>query len=369
MSKLPTISGVSLSSKEVPAFTWNADLIEYEGPLLSLYKDEDGNDVLFSWADCDRWKNRWCVVPVDRKHLLAYVSGSASLREIFLASTYVYVVNIGNKGRRTGIVRTQWQQLPQTYVPEANSFLEDTIATDSAKRFASEKPADYTLGLAGDLYLEDMAAIPRVYQQLYSFHYGLSHLARAAVREKLTIIMNKWKGGISAVNFFGGLKLVTPSIHRARLIELRYNSPGCIRLNLLPAMAQEIEATAKRVANPSAFKITEALYKEVYAYLRDQKLSGFDGKRLTPLARNLSPAQHAVLSNYVAKFFELMGWSAYKDAFISLDHSPLAQVRLLLAYYRRLRQLREFVSDGKLELPINLPLPPLPLPPVPPPLV
>lgn len=350
MSVLPKIKGKDVPTKDFPKYTWNADLIEYDGPLLSLFKSEEGEDVLFSWLDSDKRKNRWAVVPLGRETLLHYLQKKTTLLEVFKKADYIFVVDYGSKARRLSRIRTHWESLPESYLPAEDSVLHESITTKAGRNLAEEKPAEYSLGLDGELYLEDISVIPRMYQQLYSFHYGLAHLARRAVRDKLEQISKSWRGGISGVNIFTGLASVTPGIHRARLCELKYNSPGHIKLSLLPALADEIAGAIKHIESIRSFREAEDLYSDVYRYLRAQKLSGFD-EASSINARELTQSQSRRLTKFVNKFFDMMGWQHLAAEFEQLDADPLGQLRILLAYYRRLKRLREYVVSGKLAVP------------------
>lgn len=344
------ITGEAIDGRSLPKHTWNADLVEFDGPLLSLFKSDRGDDVLYAWLDCTETRHRWCIIPVTRKNLRGYLAQKLSLLELFKLADSLVIFHATDALKRSGFIRTDWERLPTEYLPAADSFLTSEISTEAAKRLISEETEDYYLGLDGDeLYIDDLAQIPKIYQQLYSFHYGLEHLGRAAVRGTLARLASKWTGGFSAVHIFSGLKSVTPSIHRARVSELRFNSPGHIKLDLLTDLAERIEVAALSLLNEDRHFAFEIFYKKVYRYFKDNKLSGFDDERVVA-AENLSPEVSEQLSAYVADFFGLMAWDDYRAGFESVDANPLQQLRVLLAYYRRLNKLRPYLLQGKLFL-------------------
>jgi len=47
------------------------DLIEMDGPLLSLYQNEQGDSYLFYWLDADSQYNRWMLIPHSVRWLIA----------------------------------------------------------------------------------------------------------------------------------------------------------------------------------------------------------------------------------------------------------------------------------------------------------
>lgn len=347
--KMQPISGTRIDGRSLPSFTWNADLIAFDGPLLSLFKSETGIDALFVWLDCDTKNNRWAIIDINRDNLRNYLTQKISLLDVFQASTSVTVFNAGPSARKSNLIRTNWQSLPKDYLPQQKSFLTPAIATSDALRLAEEQAVNYSIKLDGELYLEDLAGIPRLYQQLYSFHYGLEHLGRVAIRTAITNLMDNWKGGFSAVNLFTGLWKVTPSIHRARLKHLQYNSPGHITMELLPEMAKKIEAVARHIGDENNFNMTEELYKEAYKYFRENNISGFEDERGSK-EEQLTAAQISELKSFVDRFLALLQWNDYKQQFTALDIGPLPQLRALLAYYRRLRKILVYIKRGIVEL-------------------
>jgi len=256
----------------------------------------------------------------------------------------------GRTGRRSELQRVQISDLPEAYIPTAESFLYDDIATESARELVGEHTEAHSLLLDKELYLEDITVIPKVVLQLYSFHYGLAYSYREAVRQKMSGMMEKWRGGINAVNIFTGLRSVIPSVHRPRVLEIRYASPGEIKLDLLPSLFEDVCQAIDRIADDDAYRDLEAIYTEAYAYYRAEGLSGFDEVG-SQRAAALTQAQAAVLQEFVDRFFEAMGWATHKADFDSLERDPLSKLRVLLAYYRRARQLRPLLRQGKLATP------------------
>lgn len=341
------LNGRKVDARSVPTYTWNADLIYFDGPMLSLYKQDDGQDVLFAWIDCDDRRNRWSVFPIERDELRAYLLGDISLRSICLAAYSVFVFDTGMDCKRRNWIFLN--RFPEEYLPAQSSFLKPEIATVAAKRLVADTPVDLVLGLNGELYLEDLEGIPKLYQQLYSFHYGMEHMDRQAVKHTVQKTMETWRGGIGAVNLFSGLRSVTPSIHRARLKELRYNSPGVICLNLLPLMAEKIRTAMDAIVSEDVFNTVEILYKRIYEYFRDHKITGFDDEK-SSVQLELNDVQKKDLRYFVDEYFKYLGWASYRGRFNAVGMTEISQLRMLLAYYRRLRKLRKFVIEGKLKL-------------------
>lgn len=342
--RLPPVEGKKVRA---PDLIWNTDLIYFDGPLLSLYKKDDGQDYFISWIDCDDRKNRWAVFPVERDSLHLYLKGEMTLRNVCLEAPQVVLFDTGMDAKRRNWV--ELNAFPHDYLPRKTSFLRPEVSTEAAKKLAQEGAVDISLGINGELYLEDLELIPKLYQQLYSFHYGVEHLDRPAVRDSVKNSMHNWKGGFGAVNLFSGLKTVTPSIHRARLKELRYNSPGAIKLNLLPSLAERIKSSMDNLLEDNAYENAEKLYKEIYAYFREHKITGIDDER-SEVQMELTDLQKKDLMFFAKKVLDVFGWEKRQAALAELGVTEISLLRMLLAYYRRLRRLRDFVVAGKLSL-------------------
>jgi len=345
---MPQVKGTPVEKGEKLNFVWNADLVAFDGPLISLFKKGD-DDFLFVWVDCDHYRNRWVAVPVERGDLQGYLTQKTSLLEIFESADTTLVFESTMKAQKRNYRFIEPHKLPKSYLPKKDSYLTPSIATESAAQLAKDLPSTYLIKLDGELYLDDLASVPKLYQQLYSFHYGLQHLARAAVRDALGRLLDKWRGGINAVNIFTGLRSVTPSIHRAQVKGLQFNSPGHIKLELLQGLAAEISEACSKIESQRDFKVAEELYSEVYSYFRKEKLAGFDRDDFVK-SSNITPAQSKRLNEFVDEYFDLMGWQSYSANFAALGLDPLAKIRMLLAYYRRLKSLRRYVKESKVKL-------------------
>jgi hypothetical protein len=348
MKGMPQLNGIPVEKGEKLNFVWNADLVNFDGPLISLFKKGD-DDFLFVWVDCDEYRNRWIAVPVERGNLQGYLTQSTSLLDIFNDADRSLVFESTRTAQKRNYRFVEPRHLPKEYLPKSDSFLSPSIATPSAVQLAQDLPTTYLIKLDGELYLDDLASVPKLYQQLYSFHYGLQHLARPAVKDALGRLLEKWRGGINAVNIFTGLRSVTPSIHRAQVKGLQFNSPGHIKLELLSGLAAEISDACANIEAKSNFKKTEELYSEVYSYFRSEKLAGFDRDGFVK-STAITSSQRKRLDEFVDEYFNLMGWTSYAENFSALGLDPLAKIRMLLAYYRRLRSLRRYIVESKVEL-------------------
>lgn len=101
-----------------------ADLIYFEGPLLSHYVSSKGDDYLFYWVDSDSINNRWLVLRVSIANLQRYIAGDVSLRELIESPNdgYLYQVDVDDAVRYHDVVLVQPADLPNEYLPATDSY-------------------------------------------------------------------------------------------------------------------------------------------------------------------------------------------------------------------------------------------------------
>ena len=113
-----------------------ADLIYFEGPLLSHYVSSKGDDYLFYWVDRDDGDNRWLVLRVSIANLQKYIGKEITLKELVEAPNdgYLYSVDVDNDTNYHNVKLVQPSALPEDYLPEAGSFYEfEPIPADNVE--------------------------------------------------------------------------------------------------------------------------------------------------------------------------------------------------------------------------------------------
>lgn len=103
-----------------------ADLITQDGPLLSLYYNNNGDYYLFYWLDCDSKANRWMILRVDTKTIYEYLSGEKSLLQVIEnpSDNFVWITDIGSVGTQIYTQALPASSIPRDYFPKADSFFE-----------------------------------------------------------------------------------------------------------------------------------------------------------------------------------------------------------------------------------------------------
>lgn len=113
-----------------------ADLIYFEGPLLSHYVSSKGDDYLFYWVDRDDSDNRWLVLRVSMANLQKYIGNVITLRELIENPNdgYLYSVDVNNDITYHDVKLVQPSALPEDYLPEIESYYAfEPIPVDGAE--------------------------------------------------------------------------------------------------------------------------------------------------------------------------------------------------------------------------------------------
>ena len=124
-----------------------ADLIYFEGPLLSHYVSGKGDDYLFYWVDKDDSDNRWLVMRVSLANLQKYIGKDITLRELIETPNdgYLYTVDVDNDVRYHNVKLVQPAALPDDYLPETDSYyaFEPVPADDAQEMMTYELTIPY----------------------------------------------------------------------------------------------------------------------------------------------------------------------------------------------------------------------------------
>lgn len=96
------------------------DLIEQDGPLLSLYYNDKGDYYLFYWLDCDDNVNRWMILRVDTKTLYEYLKQEKTLLQVIKnpSDNFVWITDIDNNGKQIYTQALPSTSVPEDYLPE-----------------------------------------------------------------------------------------------------------------------------------------------------------------------------------------------------------------------------------------------------------
>lgn len=221
-------------------------------------------------------------------------------------------------------------------LPAAGMFLPD-------ETFASVQKTR-SVHIDGRWGIDDLRRFSDLVQDCYAFVYALTGRGSGGTKQRMAELFHRypWRGGFSSVNFFDALYGLIPNKDKASITRIQYASPGTIELHMLPGIAATIRGMVLKI-NESAASVPYETYAEVRAWLQDR---GWLGKSREDL--NLSRKDQEELLERLEELTMALGLSAHTDEILGLARrDPLAAVKILLAYFRRLDGLADYVATGK----------------------
>ncbi len=358
MIKMEKLVGEKVKNSAFKGQQWIADLIYHEGPYLSLFRGDRRSDLMVLWVDCDNQRDRWVSFDVGGSDLSNYLSGSLSLKELIDQQAEFIFFHTANGERKNSLLKVYRENFPDAYQPSEGSYWDSSLATEDTLSLIKEKVGRYDLGLDGESwYVDDLSSSLKIYRQLYAFHYALSNLARKAIRGAVATALSglAWRGGFSTVNWYKSLHDITPIMHRLRIKELRYASPGHIALEVIPSVSKDVASAVGKLGDLQTLANSKILYSEIYAFLRKHGLISLDARDIasfTPEVKKTMKANGVFdeISRFLNEIMMLYGVEHAKSELLQAGAEELGLLKAMLGYHRRAIQLAEYVADGSLQL-------------------
>ncbi len=119
-----------LEGDKLLAFPWPnlvriGDLVNFEGPILTLFSDQERKSLyLYDWVDNDHYYNRWLIFQGEPRKILDFVNQRISHYELFATPVepYYYSVDIDGNLNFTNYRKIMANQVPQSYYPDRQVF-------------------------------------------------------------------------------------------------------------------------------------------------------------------------------------------------------------------------------------------------------
>lgn len=199
--------------------------------------------------------------------------------------------------------------------------------------------------MEGRWEIRDLYYFPHRYAEVYSFLYALA-AADWPQRSSFVAAFNRypWRGGYSAVNFYDDLYEAIPRDQRPKIVRIEYASPGYIELGAVIVLVTQIDrilTTAMKTWD-KLDKIYEGIHKRamdrrllrITLKEREQELTKDDVRFTIEACRELSAA---------------IGLDD-PEAINKLTGDPLSSLKIIMAFFRRIRELVFYVQDGKVRI-------------------
>lgn len=129
MDKLGSISKWKINLADL---IFIGDILNYEGPMLSLFVDQNKCPYLFRWVKQDEDSHKWQIFKVLPGKLSAYFNHEISERELVLAAidNEYLLVNIDPQLNYQHIHFLLQEQLPADYLPGKNAYFREEWCPD-----------------------------------------------------------------------------------------------------------------------------------------------------------------------------------------------------------------------------------------------
>ena len=124
-----------------------SDLIFFDGPLLSHYISQRGENYLFYWVDVDDIANRWLIIRTDIFTIQEYLDKKITLYDVITNPNdgFVYLIDIDDDTNFSNCQIVQISQLPDDYIPAEDSFYNFVLRDDINLSAISQK---YSSGMS-----------------------------------------------------------------------------------------------------------------------------------------------------------------------------------------------------------------------------
>jgi hypothetical protein len=335
------LQGEQLNSFPLQDLIKLADLIYYDGPFLSLFRNHEGKNYLYYWCDSNDICNRWLVFEIDNRTLNSYLSRSQSLHNVIQSATEgsVFSVDIEGDYENHKFLNPRMlsvENIPAEYLPDEESIYEFEPLVVEASTFENLK---YRIALDGGWRLSQFFNFSDNYEKVYAFLYSISKIKHESEYLKYIFSSPPFKGGFSYMHFYNNLLNLLPPTDQIRILSIQYASPGWIDLNLLPDVAFSV----KNIVTAFVASDNELLnsYRIIYNALKEQDLLTND----TPY--NQLPAdtrEFITESNYgLATLMQLNG---VEHINLLTSHDELSTLKILLSLYRRVKKLADYQKSN-----------------------
>lgn len=107
-----------------------ADLAYFDGPLLSLFRDDNHDNYIYYWYDADEICNRWLVFRLSEKQLANYIKQTLTLRDMITNpfGGHLYVVDIDGEGNQLNVLKTEPSYLSHDCLAQQGTYFDPSLS-------------------------------------------------------------------------------------------------------------------------------------------------------------------------------------------------------------------------------------------------
>jgi|GEM_PF-2511094 len=312
-------------------------LLSYEIPLVVLAKSGKGDRFLGVNYEDAQVGHKFYFSRIKTEHLkLLY----AEKIDVHYAVTKLHTgkYELGELWGKSGeeFKTKRFADLNPDHLPEPGMFIPGH-AQESLN-------SDYkVVDIDGRWEISDLRKFSDLVQDCYSFGFALLGATGNAAKARIDSLFHKhpWRGGFSSVNFFKELYKNIPQEDRAGIRKIDYASPGEIKFYMNGDVADSIRELVLEI-NDDESPAHES-YRTARRFLQDRNWLSKSDTDIQLTASDL-----VELSQLLDASCKAFGLQDHSDHILQLaSGDPLSAVKIVLAYFRRLQGLADYVATGK----------------------
>lgn len=317
-------------------------LVYCDGPQLIMGKD--GRGVLYlglaiSHPDC---QYGFLAVPVSEEMLEDYLSESVDLRFVFKRPKrdkyYLFDFQTDKQGR---FPLSELSHVEDDWLPDAGFFARSHTEADP-ENVPLQQSATIDIGIDGRWDIQDLSEFPNKFADAYSFLHAVRSSDDDGNDRELGDLFERypWRGGFSSVGFYNGLYMRIPRTQRLLVKEIRYASPGAIKITALPSIAGEIQKMVEAIN--SDWRNVQEAYRELHNGMSERGYLGLSHREV-----NLKNDDRAFLERASKALCKAIGFDYISRVHKLAGSDWLATAKIAASFYRRIEELARFYESGK----------------------
>lgn len=290
------------------------DLEEFDGPILSEYRAEQGGLYLEKWCAHDESIVRTLVVRTEQRAVAEYLAKRITMLTLLTGPSddVGFIVDWAD-GKRQAVYMVRVSDLPPKYLPKPNAMHDESLRPEWDR-----VPQSFLLNEDWDAEL--LARTERLYQNAFSFNLLTQPGNNLSLPSD--IFTYDYDRGYPVVQAFNRIRDAVPRDMRVKAGGVSANSPGVLTIDA-PRDAAEHLLNAL-----SALRRSSGAYDNVYAWsrLKPQKVDKVPPQAIDHLRRLCD-----LLGIDVTKVLPPLAGNRVPEPI-----DVLVAGKLVAAYYRRL---------------------------------
>lgn len=358
------IQGQKIGASSFDSHEHVCDLINADGPLLSLYTDARDN-WLYLWCDTDEIKiNRWMLLRLSRKNLIDFFNKTVNLRSLIHNKQWIIILDetvssttktdeFGASQSPTISLKRKFTKISNPdslieYWPSEKSFFNPELAEgiDIQQQFS---PSKHLIPVNGRWFFKDLDSFSRTYAKLYSFLYSTKPQFINSMNQRLhELLRAPWTGGYSRVNLFSHLRRGLPALHDLQIDSFNYASPGAIEVEALTSICEDVTRTV--ISSSTNWPQLTVYDRMIDTVIARHKLKKVDLSLISNEELPFTDEEMRTLENACSDICELMDISDRLNALRCAAPNSIVFAKAVQALLRQVEKLTVFQEQGLLNL-------------------